>query len=58
MRYKVYTQEQVREKIAEFLKDCSEEDFMRVTNICFGISHPMFEEERDERGFRKISMFD
>lgn len=53
---KIYTQEQIREQIAEFLKDCDEETFMKVTQTCFPWACPEFEKEKDARDFRKISM--
>ena len=58
MKTKIFTQEQIREKIVEFLKDCDEETFMKVTQTCFAWACPEFEQESDERGFRKISMVD
>lgn len=57
IKYKIYTQEQIREQIAEFLKDCDEDKFMEVAKICFGPETPMFEQELCDKGFRKISMF-
>lgn len=58
MKCKVYTQEEIREQICEYLKDCNEEVFMNVAKVCFEKQCPEFEQEKDECGFRKISMFD
>lgn len=56
MKTKNYTQEEIREQICEFLKDCDEDTFMKVTQVCFGHLCPEFEKEVDKRGFRLISM--
>jgi hypothetical protein len=58
MKFKNYTQEEVRLQIAEYLKDCSEEDFKKVVEICFKWRGPEFTKERDEKGFRFINMLE
>lgn len=56
--FKNHTQEEVRLQIAEFLKDCTEEEFMKVVKICFNWRDPEFQKEKCEKGFRLINMLE
>ena len=56
MKTKRYTQEEVRLQIAEYLKDCSDDEFMAVTLLLFKDRAPEFIKIKCERGFRLIEM--
>ena len=53
---KTLTQESMRLEIAEYLKDCETDEFMKVVEICFGDYHPKLTDSKDDRGFHKIEI--
>lgn len=56
MKLKTYTQEEIRLQICELLKDCSNDDFMKVTKVLMGDLNPNFSKEKCSSGFPLIEM--